>query len=358
MSAPCAPGGSIRPSDTTSVKTAISSAPCCVRLLGDRREVDELAVEGRRLHDDAGGLVVDRGEDVFRAARVGRRARRSRPPAMRGQRLHRLAVVRVQAAGEHRLPPPRHAVRHQHRLGGGGRAVVHGGVGDLHAGEVRDLRLELEEILQRALRDLRLVGRVGGQELRALDDVVDRRRHMMAVGAGADEERPVAGRMVLRGEAAQDARSLPARSCASAGRAASSAASPAGCRRRARRSSAPTPIRRGLLEERYPSMRVGPVLASRACAACRRGLIGAGRLLRLALPRQAEPVSRTRLDHDLGLHRIGDEAELVRLVVQRRRASPRPAPRPRRRSSGAASPGDRHPAAARSAPSRPIASSS
>ncbi len=37
----------------------------------------------------------------------------------------------------------------------------------------RDLRLELEQILQRALRDLGLVGRVAGQELRALDQVID-----------------------------------------------------------------------------------------------------------------------------------------------------------------------------------------
>ena len=68
------------------------------------------------------------------------------------------------------------------------------GVGHRQAGQGRDLGLELEQHLQRALGDLRLVGRVAGQELRALDDVVDAGRHVVAIGAGAAEERPRAGR--------------------------------------------------------------------------------------------------------------------------------------------------------------------
>ena len=64
------------------------------------------------------------------------------------------------------------------------------GVGDRHAGQRRHLGLELEQGLQRALGDLRLVGRVAGQELRPLDDVVDAGRHMVAIGPGAAEERP------------------------------------------------------------------------------------------------------------------------------------------------------------------------
>jgi hypothetical protein len=51
------------------------------------------------------------------------------------------------------------------------------------------LRLELEEILQRTLRDLGLIRRVARQELRALNQVIDGCRHMMLVGARADEER-------------------------------------------------------------------------------------------------------------------------------------------------------------------------
>ncbi len=71
------------------------------------------------------------------------------------------------------------------------------------AGQHRHLGLELEQVLQRALGDLRLIGRVGGEELRALDQVIDARRHVMLVGAGADEERHRSGRRVLRSELAQ-----------------------------------------------------------------------------------------------------------------------------------------------------------
>ncbi len=105
----------------------------------------------------------------------------------------------MQAARDQRLVAARDAVGHQHGLGSAGRAVVHRGVGDFHAGQQSDLGLELEEILQSPLRDLRLVRRVGRQELAALDHVVDGRRHMMAIGAGADEERRRARRRQVLG---------------------------------------------------------------------------------------------------------------------------------------------------------------
>jgi hypothetical protein len=54
-----------------------------------------------------------------------------------------------------------------------GRAVIHRGVGDLHAGQQRHLGLEFEQILQRALRDFRLIGRVAGEEFRTLDQMID-----------------------------------------------------------------------------------------------------------------------------------------------------------------------------------------
>ena len=100
-----------------------------------------------------------------------------------------IGIMRVQTAGNDRLAAPGHPPRHQHSLTGRRRAVIHGGVGHLHAGQPAHLGLELEQNLQRALADLGLVRRVGGQELRALDQVIDARRHMVLVGAGADEER-------------------------------------------------------------------------------------------------------------------------------------------------------------------------
>src|SRR3712207_7868222 len=47
--------------------------------------------------------------------------------------------------------------------------------------------LELEHRLQPALGDLRLVRRVWGEELRARDDRLDDRRHVVVVHPGAEE---------------------------------------------------------------------------------------------------------------------------------------------------------------------------
>ena len=54
---------------------------------------------------------------------------------------------------------------HHHRFSGGCRAVVHRGVGDIHASQFCHHRLVLEDIVQCALRNLCLIGRVGSQKL-------------------------------------------------------------------------------------------------------------------------------------------------------------------------------------------------
>ena len=97
------------------------------------------------------------------------------------------AVLRVHAARHHRSVPSGHARRHHHRLGRGGRAVVHGGVRHLHAGQLADHGLKFEDGLQGALRHLRLVRRVGGEELAARDQRVDQHRAVVVVRAGAQE---------------------------------------------------------------------------------------------------------------------------------------------------------------------------
>ena len=102
-------------------------------------------------------------------------------------------------AGQDRALAPGDARGHHHALGRSRRAVIERGVGQLHPGKTRDLGLELEQDLQRALRDFRLIGRVAGQEFRALDQVVHRRRHVVAIGPGAAEEGTVPGRLVLTG---------------------------------------------------------------------------------------------------------------------------------------------------------------
>ena len=57
--------------------------------------------------------------------------------------------------------------------------------------------LEFVQRLQRALRDFRLVRRVGGEKFAALDQVIDARRHVMAISARAKEKRGAAGGRVL-----------------------------------------------------------------------------------------------------------------------------------------------------------------
>ena len=110
-----------------------------------------------------------------------------------------LAVLRVQRARQHDARPFRlDAQRHEHRLRGRRRAVVHAGVGHLHPEQHRDQRLKLEDRLQRPLAHLGLVRRVGGVELGPLQDLVDHRRHEVRVGAGAEEAVLLRGRVACR----------------------------------------------------------------------------------------------------------------------------------------------------------------
>ena len=92
----------------------------------------------------------------------------------------------------------------------------------------RDRGLELEHRLQRALRDLGLVGRVGSQELRALGDRVDDRRHVVVVHARAEEADLVLGAACCARRARRGARTPPPRSCRRAARAARSSRTPGG----------------------------------------------------------------------------------------------------------------------------------
>jgi hypothetical protein len=81
----------------------------------------------------------------------------------------------------------RPVTRHHHGFGSTRRPVVHGGVGDLHACEFADHGLEFEDGLEGALRDLRLIGRVGGEELAALHQRVNDDRPIVAIGAGTEK---------------------------------------------------------------------------------------------------------------------------------------------------------------------------
>ena len=77
--------------------------------------------------------------------------------------------------------------RHQYRLSQRRSAVIQRGVGHVHGGQARHHALVFIEYLQRALTGFRLIGRVGAVELAAPDDLPDRRRDVVLVGARAQE---------------------------------------------------------------------------------------------------------------------------------------------------------------------------
>ena len=81
------------------------------------------------------------------------------------------------------------ALRHQHSLGRRRRSVIHRGVRHFLSCELAHQRLKLEDRLQGALRDFRLIGCVGGEELSTLDDRVRHHGTQMIVDARSKEIR-------------------------------------------------------------------------------------------------------------------------------------------------------------------------
>jgi hypothetical protein len=81
--------------------------------------------------------------------------------------------------------------------------VVPGRVRDVHARQLADDRLVLEDRLQHALAHLGLVRRVGSQELAPGEDSVDHRRDVVVVDAGAQERQLLPGLDVPLGEIGQ-----------------------------------------------------------------------------------------------------------------------------------------------------------
>ena len=153
-----------------------------------------MTVKIRELHDHAARLGVD--FEVLPGVGRMRRQRDDLVPRHGRDGRDRGAIMRMQISRQHRLAALGDPVRHQHRLGRRGRAVIHRGIGHFHAGQHGDLSLKLEQCLQRALGDLGLIGRIGSKELGALNQVVDARRNVMPIGAAADEERHGSGRHV------------------------------------------------------------------------------------------------------------------------------------------------------------------
>ena len=158
--------------------------------------VGEGAAAARILQQHAETVAV--GEQLGRAADDDLDAERLGPRAQHGQGLGMAVGVDEEALAAAFLV---HALQQRHGLGGGRRLVEQGGVGQVHAREVHHQLLVGQERLEAALRDLRLVGRVGRVPARVLQHVaLDHTRRVRAVIAHADE---AAGHGIALGERAQ-----------------------------------------------------------------------------------------------------------------------------------------------------------
>jgi hypothetical protein len=154
-----------------------------VEAIDDRLVIVHVAIRRRVLQHGAEERrrLLDRefvAHDDLEAERLGARAHHV-------DRL-RMAVLRHEEGV--RTLVLRQALAEGHRFGDGRALVEERGVGDFHAGEVADQRLEVEQRFQAALRDLRLVRRVGRVPRGVLEQVAqDRRGRVRVVVALADE---------------------------------------------------------------------------------------------------------------------------------------------------------------------------
>ena len=175
-----------------------SACPGTLRGGAQRRGVLDGAVEVGLGEDRGAGVGVDRsapGVEVGGAVEQ-RHLDDLDAVAVRvgAQRLQR---VGVKPSGDHE---PAAAVVELGEVSGGSeraRPLVYRGVCDRQRGELADSGLVLEHHLQSALRYLRLIGGVGGEELRAVGQHVDQRGDIVVVHAGAQE-----GELLLRADVA------------------------------------------------------------------------------------------------------------------------------------------------------------
>ncbi len=162
----------------------VAQPPSGGRVLDE--DAEDVAVARRRAQRRGGPHVVEVGDDHGQAERDG-------PGAQHAEGLGEDGGVDEQHGVVGDL---RRAAHEGHRLGGGRPLVEEGGPGRGEAGEVGDDGLEVEQRLEPALGDLRLVGRVRRVPGRVLQDVaLDDRRGDRAVVPQPDErgEHGVAG---------------------------------------------------------------------------------------------------------------------------------------------------------------------
>ena len=174
----------------------------CAVIVGfgcNRREIRDPAQYIRILDDDAACFGVNGCQKPL-AVGLGRQFGHGGIEPVAREFRHRFGkadIMGMKPGGEDRLLPVGHATGHADRFPAGRRSVVHGCIGNVAAEQPRDLGLEFEQHLERALRDFGLVWRIGRQELAALDQMIDAGRDVMLVCPAAQEERMVRCRHIL-----------------------------------------------------------------------------------------------------------------------------------------------------------------
>ncbi len=179
--------GSLEHSERHQVDVRDRECACLVRRLCELGRRLEAAEEVRLLEDDRSRIDGSGGElvRIDRAVPMGHLDDVEAEP--RGVRLDDLPHLRAHGLGENDLGALRDVPGHEACVRGDRAAVVAGRVRDVHARQLADHRLVLEDRLQRALAHLGLVRRVRGQELSAREDDVRDRRDVVVVDSRAEE---------------------------------------------------------------------------------------------------------------------------------------------------------------------------
>ena len=152
-------------------------------------ELFEKAEEVGRLHDDGGDLIGKLALEIVQIETAGFGVGEffDRNALVLGGGFEDFAIFGMNGAGDENFVALGDAHGHHGGFGNGGRAVVHGGVGDVHAGELADHGLKFEDAGESALRNFGLVGRVRSEEFAARDDGIDDDGAEMIIDAGAEE---------------------------------------------------------------------------------------------------------------------------------------------------------------------------
>src|SRR6185295_509534 len=154
---------------------------------GDRSEIFNATKEVGRLDYNRRGFVIKPERVWIDSAGFGVTKIVQREPQILRVSGDHFAILRMKRISNDELIAASDSMRHKHSFGGSGRAVVHRGIRDIHAGELADHRLKLEVVLKRAMAEFRLIRRVCRKELRARDQRIDDDRNEMRVSAGAEE---------------------------------------------------------------------------------------------------------------------------------------------------------------------------